>query len=138
MLFREHGMTHESNYFIPPCAGELIQPWRDFAGLLQVPIRWEDDIRLLDPTIGEPAEHLGQLALLTIDFHPIHLFLNTIRIADYEAARPYFRDPTALLERRRPPGSGGSRDRLIALLALATSAGAATKCIGEIDDETGR
>jgi hypothetical protein len=135
--FREHGMTHESNYFLPPSAGERITPWRDFSGLLQVPIRWEDDVRLLDPTIGEPSAHLGRLAPLTVDFHPIHVFLNTVTIADYEAARPYSRDPAALLERRRPSGSGGSRDRLVALLALAADAGTETVCLAELDNEAG-
>lgn len=137
VLFCEQGMSHESNYFVPPSAGERIKPWRDFSGLLQVPIRWEDDVPLLDPKIGEPVAHLGRLAPLTVDFHPIHLFLNTVTIADYEAARPYAQDPAALVERRRSPGSGGSRDRLIALLALAASAGAATGCLGEIDNESG-
>jgi len=132
VLFREDGMTHESNYFVPPSAGKGIMPWRDFSGLLQVPIRWEDDVRLLDTAIGEPSDHLGRLELLTVDFHPIHLFLNTVTIADYEAARSFQRDPVRLLERRRPPGSGGSRDRLIALLSRAAASNTATGCLGAL------
>ncbi len=130
VLFREHGMTHESNYFVPPAAGRRIEPWRDFSGLLQVPIRWEDDVRLLDTTIGEPAAHLGTLLPLTVDFHPIHLYLNTTTISDYEGARPFAQDPGMLLARRRPAGCGGSRDLMIELLALANASGATTSCVG--------
>lgn len=131
-MFREQGMTHESNYFVPPCAGERIAPWRDFTGLLQVPIRWEDDVRLLDPTIGEPSHHLGKLLPLTVDFHPIHVFLNTTTMTEYNDAKPFSRDPVSLLARRRAAGSGGSRDRLIALLASARRSNVATGCLGQL------
>lgn len=131
VLFRELGMTHESNYFLPPSSGGSIAPWTDFTGLIQVPIRWEDDVRLLDPTIGEPATHL-QIAPLTVDFHPIHLFLNTTTIAEYEDAKPVAQAPYALRKLRRPKGSGGSRDRLLTLIEAARRGGAANLRLGDL------
>lgn len=116
VLFKEMGLTHESNYFISPLAGSNIQAWRDFSGLVQVPIRWEDDVRLLDASIGEPVEHLQHLDPLVVDFHPIHVFLNTTSIGDYERTRNHAQRPADLLMSRRPEGSGGSRDLLVALL----------------------
>lgn len=136
-LFHEQGMTHESNYFVPPVVGDLIKPWRDVSGLFQVPIRWEDDVRLLDPTIGEPAALLGRLRPFTVDFHPIHVYLNTTTIADYENARPFAQTPAKLLSLRRPAGSGGSRDRLLDLLAQASGSGAATCCLNALRAESG-
>ncbi len=121
-LFVNNGLTHESNHLLPPRLGN-VTPWRDFCGLVQVPIRWEDDVRLLDAALGEPAEHVGQVTPLVVDFHPIHVFLNTASIRDYEDARGHADDPAALLARRRPEGSGGSRDRLVALLACARASG---------------
>lgn len=131
VMFRELGMTHESNYFLPPSAGHNVRPWTDFTGILQVPIRWEDDVRLLDPTIGEPLAHLGKLTPLTVDFHPIHVFLNTSSIADYEHSRPAAHDPAVLREQRREPGTGGSRDRFLNLLAAARQ-GAVSTCMGQL------
>ncbi len=121
VMFRKFGMTHESNYLLPPHVGSKIGAWRDFSGLIQVPIRWEDDVRLLDPSIGEPVDHLEVIDLLVVDIHPIHTFLNTETIADYEAARNETNDPVKLLERRRSQGCGGSRDRLSTLLSEVKS-----------------
>ena len=134
-LFRDHGLTHESNYLLPPLLGASLHPWRDFAGLIQVPIRWEDDVRLLDASLGEPVDHHGSLSPLVVDFHPIHVFLNTSSITEYEAARPDSQDPAALLGRRRPIGSGGSRDRLLALLSRAQEVGDRGLCIADLDTD---
>lgn len=125
-LFKSEGLSHESNYFVPPVAGSALAPWRDFAGLVQVPIRWEDDVRLIDPSIGEPIEHVGRLCPLVVDFHPIHTYLNTTTPVDYEQSKAHSTRPRDLAALRRPAGSGGSRDRLVALLE-----GAAARGIGQ-------
>jgi len=131
-LFVAAGLTHESNILLPPATGSNIAAWRDWSGLIEVPIRWEDDVRLLDPSYGEPANHLGTLKLLVVDFHPIHLFLNTTTLADYEAARVDAQRPSALLARRCPQGSGGSRDRLIELLRRARERAVPRVLLGDI------
>jgi hypothetical protein len=118
-LFVSEGLTHESNYVVPPSVGVSVMPWRDFNGLVQVPITWEDDLRLIDKTFGEPACLLGVMTWIVVNVHPIHVFLNSVTIDQYESARPHFNDPCALLARRRPTGSGGTRDRLISLLETA-------------------
>jgi hypothetical protein len=119
LLFAEMGFSHESNLLIPPDRVQRLAPWRDFGGLIQVPIRWEDDVRLVNPLLGEPVDYLGRVAPFVVDVHPIHVFLNTRTIDDYERARPHFRDFAALSQLRRPAGSGGTRDRLIALMTAA-------------------
>jgi len=116
-IFRSVGITHEANYFIPPSAGGEIHIWRDSSGLVQVPTRWADDVRLIDASIGEPVDHLQCLRPLVVDFHPIHIFVNSTTVDDYEAARGGVQCPDRLREMRRPAGAGGSRDRLVALLA---------------------
>lgn len=136
-LFQQHGFTHESNYFVPPRAGAQMGPWNDFSGLIQVPIRWEDDVRLLDASIGEPIEHLHALRPLVVNFHPVHVFLNSATMQDYETARPYFGNAAGLIARRRPPGSGGSRDRLIALLLAARSGQIRGTCLRDLQPAVG-
>lgn len=137
VLFHQLGMTHESNDFLPPSVGSSLSPWIDFSGLVRVPIRWEDDIRLLDPTIGEPVAHLGQITPLTVDFHPIHLFLNTTSITEYQNAKAVAQDPAALAERRRARGAGGSRDRLLALLEAVRHGGMTSDCLRTLQPKQG-
>lgn len=120
-FFRKVGITHESNIFLPPHINSQIEAWRDYSGLIQVPIRWEDDVRLIDDSIGEPVEHLNRTNLFVVDVHPIHIYLNTLTIDDYENSRAHMQDPGWLLANRRPKNCGGTRDRLIALLEIVKS-----------------
>ena len=130
---RNFGFTHESNYFIPPATGINIQAWKDWLGIVQVPIRWIDDVYLYDRTIRSPYEFLDKFEVLVVDFHPIHIFMNTMTLDDYENTRSIHRDPHALLQRRRPAGSGGSRDHLIALLEGMTQASSNQKVVSECE-----
>jgi hypothetical protein len=132
VLFKSEGLGHESNYFVPPVAGNALAPWRDFAGLVQVPIRWEDDVRLIDPSIGEPIEHVGHLQPFVVDVHPIPTYLNTTTPADYERAKADASRPHDLAKLRRPAGCGGSRDRLVALLEAAATRGIAQVRVSEL------
>jgi hypothetical protein len=117
LLFKELGFTHESNTLIPQIDGATRHAWRDWTGLVQVPIRWEDDIRLVCEALGDPVDLLGSGRIVTYDFHPIHIYLNTVTLEDYESARPHMQSPERLVARRRPAGSGGSRDRFLALIS---------------------
>ncbi len=137
LLFAELGLTHESNIFISPAAGADMHPWRDFSSLVQVPIRWEDDVRLLDWAIGEAADHVATFQTYVVDFHPIHVFLNTATHEDYVSAQCDARFPDKLLARRRPEGSGGSRDRLIKLMVSAREQAVKWGRLAEITPNTG-
>jgi hypothetical protein len=138
--FKAAGLSHESNVLIPPAAGPRISAWRDWIGLVQVPIRWEDDIRLIDDSLQEPDSLIGAISPLVLNFHPIHIYLNSLRIEDYEDSRVDHKNFRALLARRRPSGSGGTRDRLIALLAALGQVGTRARLISECvpHDENGR
>jgi hypothetical protein len=116
ILFGEEGLTHESNVLIPYAVGSTVRPWRDVFGLVQVPIGWEDDVCLMNSAMGEPSDFLGGLPLV-VDFHPIHVFLNTAALEDYETARPHFADVSELRRRRRV--DHGTRTRFINLLSRA-------------------
>ena len=114
-LFAERGLTHDCNHFIPGEAGMELRPWRYYNGLIKVPYFWEDDVHcLLDPkpSVTALATRPG---LRVFDFHPIHIFLNTEKLARYEEARPFMADAATLLE-RRGAGCDGARDLLGRLL----------------------
>lgn len=115
VMFRASGISHESNVLIYGTSAP-VSAWRDAFGLIQVPIHWEDDVALLDSAHGEPGADARGGPLHVCNFHPIHVFLNSLTLEDYESTRPLHRDPNALRHHRRAAGSGGTRDRLLTLL----------------------
>jgi len=66
-----------------------LAPVRHWSGLVDVPGFWEDDVHALyfDGDFSPDRVDLEAPGLRVFDFHPIHLALNTDRMARYEAAR---------------------------------------------------
>jgi hypothetical protein len=88
-LFARRGLTHDCNHYVPGHAGIELRPWRIWNGLTKVPYCWEDDLHCI--TDGpSPSDLAARPGLCVVDFHPIHLFLNTEDLARYEGARPDF------------------------------------------------
>ncbi|HEX7597621.1 MAG TPA: hypothetical protein VF518_05365 [Polyangia bacterium] len=104
-LLHRKGMRYLSNDLLFLQSG--LAPFYDWSGLVRLPIYWEDDVHCLyfDSRFDREALQLEQPGLKILNFHPVHLFLNTRELADYEAAKPTLADPVAALARRRPgPG----------------------------------
>jgi hypothetical protein len=117
-LFRNKGLTHDCNYFIPHQAGMELRPWYLWNGLIKVPYFWEDDVSAIyGDNFGAIAELTQRRGLKVFDFHPIHVFLNTERMERYEESRPYHRSPEKLLTYRNNETSG-TRTALKTLLEL--------------------
>lgn len=89
-IFSEFGFSHEMNTFIPGCADITLKPWRNWDGMVQVPYIWQDDMHLMYGNKVAPLDLLGGAGVKVINFHPIHLFLNTFSMKHYEAAKPYY------------------------------------------------
>ena len=96
-LFADRGLTHDCNHFIPADAGIEQKPWRIWNGLTKVPYSWEDDIHCIAGGVN-PVQACHGPGLSVVDFHPIHLFLNTEALDRYEAARPYLASSDRLRE----------------------------------------
>lgn len=117
-LFKRQGLTHDCNHFIPYDSGIALRPWRHWNGLIKVPYSWEDDIHALTVS-GTPMQvPMSETGLVVVDFHPIHVFLNTERIDQYESTRALHRDARSLIC-RRAVSSHGSRALLQNLLDMA-------------------
>jgi hypothetical protein len=97
-LYQRHGLTHESNTFVPFCAGVPLKPWVNFDGLVKVPFFWEDDIHHLFEQTESLAPMLAAPGLKVFSFHPIHVFLNSPNLDRYEASRPVHQDAARLVE----------------------------------------
>lgn len=89
-----------------------LRPTYDWSGLVRLPIYWEDDVHCVYFD-GVPADHafdparvpLDRPGLHILDFHPVHLFLNTGDLSVYTAAKERLRDPDQARALRNPgPG----------------------------------
>lgn len=113
-LSRERGFTHDCNDLIESETMEL-HPWRTYAGMTKVPHCWEDDVAFASAAPCPPADKLKRPGLVVLDFHPIHVFLNTETPDRYEQARPFFKKPAGL-EGLRNEVKPGTRDWLTDVL----------------------
>ncbi len=114
--FRERGLKVDSNQFLAASSGIPCRPYLHWNGLVRVPYSWEDDIHWLDSQSPEINEYLARAELKVLDFHPIHIFLNTESADRYETSRPFHRNPEELLKYRYE--GYGTRNRFLEVLNL--------------------
>jgi hypothetical protein len=112
-----HGLRYESNVFLPGHEG--LRPVTRFEELVTIPFYWSDDKHL---ERGEPFElqamRLDVPGLKVLNFHPIHVYMNTTSLPHYESFKAHYSDPNALAERRDPlmPGIGTLFDEVLSEL----------------------
>lgn len=112
-VFRELGLTHESNDFIPEDVHLALRPWAHHNNLIKVPYFWSDELACVRSS-SSMADLVARPGLRVFDFHPIHVFLNTENLSRYERTRDLHNNPRELI-RHRFEGKG-TRSRLIELL----------------------
>ena len=124
--FRRAGLSHEVNMLVPGSANCMMRPWQHWTGIINVPFGWEDDVYHRYNESGsneiEPHTH-AQISrgLRVLNFHPIHVFLNTEALERYEGTRQLHREPH-LLKQHRFAGYG-TRTQLTELLKICARAG---------------
>lgn len=91
-MFRDFGLTHESNVLISPPHGAQVFPWQDYSGLVQVPLIFSDDVYLAGNCPSPTELQSNVLGLQTYLFHPIHVFLNSDNPLAYQKARQNYTD----------------------------------------------
>ena len=85
----DQGFSHEANQFIPTQSKVGIQPYEQPLGLIQLTSRWGDYSHLSHIARISPKDFLSYSGLKIMNFHPIHLFLNTLDIETYSKAKIY-------------------------------------------------
>jgi len=123
-LWAELGFTHDVNMFIPSGSGNVCGPWRAHNGMTRVPYAWGDNVYCLYEGTDQPEKSpyellLNRQGIVVVNFHPIHVYLNTERLDRYESLRHVHQDSRELLKHRFK--GYGTRDRLMDLLSLATA-----------------
>jgi len=118
-LFSDCGLTHVSNSFIPFRHDSLLMPWRLWGGITSVPHCWQDNVALKMP-LELPRDLRARNGIVVVNFHPIHVFLNTESMDRYEGTRRIHQQPRELIKHRFE--GNGTRTALLELLDLATAA----------------
>lgn len=88
-VFKKNGLKYECNQFVP--YSKSINPYKCWNGMTIIPYNFEDDVHF---TYGESfdfslLEKFKGSKYLIMDFHPIHIYLNTDKIETYEKSRSY-------------------------------------------------
>ena len=104
-VYRAHGLRYESNIYLP--WHPQLRPVARFADLISIPFYWSDDKHL---ELGRPLE-LGAVGLDTVglkvlNFHPVHVFLNTETPDHYARLKHADQQPDVLAGERGARGIG--------------------------------
>lgn len=106
-VVRTHGLVQTSNLlekiidetpisvdvslFLPHATAlePVVYYWENGKRLVRLPYMWEDDFEMVRP---DSVWDLGRMidsgkGLMVMDFHPIHVFLNSVKLATYRSVR---------------------------------------------------
>lgn len=94
--FNALGIRYDCNLYLPSEANLDLKPWYHWNGMVRVPHFWEDDVNFLKESSVSPFSLIQMRSLKVFDFHPIHIFLNTVSFQHYKKSAPYFKDFSGL------------------------------------------
>jgi len=122
--FADKKLLYESNTLMPYQTG--LKPIRLWNNLIRIPFNWEDDVHwAYGYSFEDPKIDITANEMIVLDFHPIHIYLNTENKYRYSEAKNFFNDPKKLLEYKNTEVPG-TRDLLINLLKKCRNEGIET------------
>ncbi len=96
------GLTHDATHYVEPAGNLSLKPWVHYH-LVRVPLAWEDYVELYrsggSPSLFSDASK-ARPECWQLDFHPIHVYLNTASLSHYEETRYLHHRPIELLQER--------------------------------------
>lgn len=112
-IIDETPVTVDVSLFLPHAAAlePVVYYWEDGKRLVRLPYMWEDDFEMVRP---DSIWDLGQMVdrgtgLMIMDFHPIHVFLNSVTLSTYRSVRALGRLadlPEGVVRQHIAPGRG--------------------------------
>ena len=110
-IFKSFGMIYESNQHVP--YSKTIKPYKCWNEMTIIPYNFEDDVhyafgRSFDFSL---VNEFKSAEYLIMDFHPIHIFLNSETIETYESARDFFQSDELI--KFKNTSHFGTRDLLL-------------------------
>ena len=130
-LFIQMGMKYDSNQFLP--YNSNIEPYDCWTGLKRIPYNWEDDIHFeynMSFDYDLLKNYKGDQFLI-LDFHPIHIYLNTDSSNTYANAKHCYQNPSELLKYRNVKKKG-TRDLLVSTLIEIEKRSLSTSKLSEL------
>ena len=111
-IFKKKGLIYESNQFLP--YNWNIKPYDCWSGLKRMPYNWEDDTHFQygNDFDYDILKNYNSERFIILDFHPIHIFLNTDCQATYDNAKIHYHNHEKLLDYRNE-NKIGVRDFLL-------------------------
>lgn len=90
-IYESQGLKYDCNTFIPYYSEILLSPWVDTnQKIIKIPHFFADDGALFHKTdLKSLSSIIYRNGLKVLDFHPIHIFLNSENLERYNNARPY-------------------------------------------------
>lgn len=132
-LYRQLGLVYSSSYYM---FGQRVEPFRTVAGMIELPIFFEDDLYFLEHgnmDIRMQDLDLNGSHLKVFNFHPIHIFMNTSSTEHYHDWKTHYQDVTKL--REWVGEKRGTRDFFLETLEYISTRGIETKTLGEIAEQ---
>lgn len=115
--YMDNGLVYESNAHLPLHEG--LHPAIRCEDFVSIPMYWSDDTGfLLGLSFDLEELRLEEPGLKVLDFHPIHIFMNTSGVAHYEEYKRHYQEPEKLKDfvNRKSPGVGTLFNALVTYL----------------------
>lgn len=128
-LYRKYDLTYEANIFLG--MHQYLHPVMRFPNFVSIPFYWSDDRLEVSGDSDLASLQLDTPGLKVLNFHPLHVFMNTYSEKHYLSYKPHCQDPAKLrmLVNRERPGVWTLFD---ALLSQVHEAGTVTYTMREI------
>jgi hypothetical protein len=111
----KEGIIYDCNYFIPYQSGIVLEPWLLWNEIIRCPYFYEDDASMIYNLQELSLSFLlKKKGLKIFNFHPIHVYINSSSMNDYESTRDIHFSEQELANKRGE--AWGVRDKLIELL----------------------
>lgn len=131
--FAENGLKYELNTMIIPSKGQRIFPWK-LANVWQIPYIFEDDVFFSSEEVEKEYWFDSDWNMVRVlNFHPIHIFLNTETLDRYNRAKPYLKDFNRLVEFRNAQNYG-TENLLKNMVNMGKSKEYEFRIISELED----
>lgn len=124
---RHYGIEWVSSVYLKDSWQPVARP-----GLVEVPIAWGDNWWFLKNLAPDWEAMRGEApGIYVINFHPFHVFLNTVSLEQYEQAKTCYQEPEVLLRDFRSPRTDGVESVFEAVLDAAQRSPERFLCISE-------
>lgn len=135
-VYKNYGFMYQSNVMM--YMQENIQPYFMAPGMVEVPLCWMDNFYIVMESDKAdfvlPPGYLERPGLKLFNFHPVHVYLNTCSLEDYEKAKQFYHRSEELVKYRNTARRGVG-DMFVDLLKYISEKGLPSRPIREIARE---